>query len=355
MIEINNFVNVNIERNVQLTLSGSREEVLLFSAKTSATLVGHNSDYTKFYSSSSSNTEVELDDADKPYAKYFFMNGGCKLTLKKDAIPTDEDGFKALSTNNVILASEATISNATFTALDSLKGVYQKIIVVRTEDPSNDSTPESSFIASKYSMKVGSEMAIAGYLSQIKFYQNNSPVDYDFTLETLPTGSEEDLSDKVILDEDSLIKYKYNFNMKIGDNYYNIGGNTTDGNDLVEQFGLIVMEQELTTSIFKTLSTKVSGQKGLASIRTSVADTLNNFVDSGFLITNQVWTQNDLVLENKVKKGNYEVVIAKNTPISNGYYIHIFKISTDLRKAYVAIVVATNKGIRYVEVDGKAI
>ena len=62
--------------------------------------------------------------------------------------------------------------------------------------------------------------------------------------------------------------------------------------------------------------------------------------------------------ENKVKadiEKTIETIITKNTPISNGYYIHMFKISGDLRKAYAVIVVATNKGIRYVIVDGKAI
>ena len=116
------------------------------------------------------------------------------------------------------------------------------------------------------------------------------------------------------------------------------------------------MQQDLTTSVFKTLSTKISGQKGLAAIRTSISEVMDMFVNSGFLTTEKVWTSSDLVLPNKADgtKPN-ETIITKNTPISNGYYIHMFKISGDLRKAYAVIVVATNKGIRYVIVDGKAI
>lgn len=359
MVKLNNFVNVNIDRNVQLSLSGSRGEVFLFGASVDKTLVGSDSTFTNFYDKDAK--EVTLNDNDKLYAAYFFRNGGYKLTLKTDKIPTTDSGFMALPIDNVILATEETDVNLDTLkdTLESLTGVYQKIFVTRTEkvDSTTDSTtiPSSNFIACIYSKNKGSEMMIAGYLSQIKMYQNNSPVDYDFTLVNFPTDKNEDLSNDITISADNLINYKYNFTMKIGDNYYNIGGNTTNGKDLVEQFGLIVMEQDLTTEIFKTLSSKISGQKGLSAIRTTIAETLTKFVDSGFLITNQIWTDNDLVLNNKVKPGNEEVVISKNTPISNGYYIHMFKISSDLRQVYCAIVVATNKGIRYIVVDGKAI
>lgn len=354
MVKLNNFVNVNIDRNVQLSLSGSRGEVLLFGASVEATLVGSNSNYDTFYDEKYNS--VTLGDGDKPYAEYFFRNGGYKLTLTKSKIPTSDTGLMELSNNNVILATEETdVDLATLAnVLKSLSGVYQKIFVTRNES-SGASMPESDFIAWMLSKNTGAEMMIAGYLSQVKMYQNNSPVDFDFTLLSLPTDKTEELYKTLSVEDSNLIECKYNFAMKIGDNYYNIGGNTTNGKDLVEQFGLIVMEQDLTTEIFKTLSSKISGQKGLSAIRTTIAETLTKFVDSGFLITNQIWTDNDLVLDNKVKPGNEEVVISKNTPISNGYYIHMFKISSDLRQVYCAIVVATNKGIRYVVVDGKAI
>ena len=350
-IDIRNFVNVNIDRNVQLTISGSRPEVKLFSAKTSATLIGADSTYTTFYGEDYK--VVTINEADKPYAKYFFMNGGCKLTLTTDTLPTTLEGLKAISNDIVILASVTTPTAATLALFGQLEGIHQKIFAYRVSDTKTTPT-SSSFLACKYATTVGAEMTIAAYLSQIKFYSNGSPVDYDFTKENLVTN--EDHSADFDTTEGGLINTPYNFDMKVGDNYYNVGGNTTDGNDLVEQLGLIVMQQDLSTAVFKTLSTKVSGQKGIAAIRTSISEVLNNFVDSGFLITNQVWTANDLVLANKAdtSKGK-ETVITKNTPISNGFYIHMFKISSDLRKAYAAIIVATNKGIRYVMVDGKAI
>lgn len=354
MVKLNNFVNVNIDRNIQVTLSGSRGEVLLFGASMNVTLTGCNSTYTEFYDENTNEVEG-LTENDKNYASYFFRNGGYKLTLKTDKLPTTDDGFMALSTDNVIIATEETLSDlkSYVDILNGLKGVYQKILVTRNDDEKS-TMPESNFIAWMISGNEGCEMVIAGYLSQIKMYQNNSPVDFDFTILNLPSTNTEEFYKKLTIETDNLINCKYNFPMKIGNNYYNIGGNTTNGKDLVEQFGLIVMEQDLTTEIFKTLSSKISGQKGLSAIRTTIAETLTKFVDSGFLITNQIWTDNDLVLDNKVKAGNEEVVIAKNTPISNGYYIHMFKISSDLRQVYCAIVLATNKGIRYIVVDGKA-
>lgn len=350
-IDIRNFVNVNIDRNVKLTISGSRPEVMLFSAKSKLTLVGSNSDYTKFYKEDYS--EATVNTSDLPYVKYFFMNGGCKLTLTTEALPTTQSGLEAISNDVVVLASTATITSTTLALFDKLEGIHQKIFVMRQEATTTAPT-SSNFIACKLSSNAGSEMTIAAYLSQIKFYENASPVDYCFTKESLVTN--EDKSSDITADSDTLIKTPYNFNIKIGDNYYNVGGNTTNGEDLVEQYGLIVMQQDLTTSVFKTLSTKISGQKGLAAIRTSISEVMDMFVESGFLTTEKVWTSSDLVLPNKAdgSKPN-ETIITKNTPISNGYYIHMFKISGDLRKAYAVIVVATNKGIRYVIVDGKAI
>lgn len=354
MVKLNNFVNVNIDREVSISLSGSRGEVLLFGASVEKTLVGSNSTYDTFYDKD--HNIVTLGDGDKPYAEYFFRNGGYKLTLRTDNIPTTKEELEKLPTDNVILATEEDNVKLSDLAnlLKELKGVYQKIFVTRNATSTTD-MPKSDFIAWMLSENTGAEMMIAGYLSQVKMYQNNSPVDFDFTLLNLPTNNTEDLYTSLSVEDSALIECKYNFPMKIGDNYYNIGGNTTNGKDLVEQFGIIVMEQDLTTEIFKTLSSKISGQKGLSAIRTTIAETLTKFVDSGFLITNQIWTDNDLVLDNKVKPGNEEVVISKNTPISNGYYIHMFKISSDLRQVYCAIVVATNKGIRYIVVDGKAI
>lgn len=360
-IDIRNFVNININRNVQLTLDGSRPVVRLYSTTFEGTLIGCNSDYTEFYTSTDSTTAANITDAkDKQFAKVFFANGGCKLMMIKDALPTNADSLAKIPDEHIILATEADMTSdqiKTFAeVLSTLKGIHQKIFVNRiTTTP----TTESSFIVSKYSNIEGSEMAIAAYFSQIKFYENGSPVDYDFTKENITDadGKHDTLGKSLTFtDPDTLIKNAFNFEMQVGEDYYNIGGNSTDGQDAVEQLGIIIMQQDLTTSVFKTLASKVYGQKGIAAIRTAMSEVLDNFVSSNFLITNQIWTKSDLVLPNKVDSNKpNETVITKNTPLSTGYIIHMFRLSTNLRKVYAAIVVATNKGIRYVEVDGKAI
>lgn len=348
-IDVTNFVNVNIDRIVKVAETGSRPEVMLFSASSKATLIGSNSDYTKFYDENYA--EVTLKSADIPYAKYFFMNGGCKLTLTTDTLPTTAEEIKKLSTDVVILASVASISDKS--VFDKLEGIYQKIFVYRVADNTSDKT-SSNFLAYKVSPNAGAEMTIAAYLSQIKMYTNGSPVDYDFTKESLVTL--EDHTNDLTFAGTDIVKCPYNFNIKIADNYYNIGGNSTNGEDLVEQFGLIVMQQDLTTALFKTLSSKISGQKGIAAIRTSIAETLDAYVNSGFLVNDKVWTDSDLVLPNKADSSKpNETVITKNTPITSGYYIHMFRLSSDYRKVYCVVIVATSKGIRYIVLDGKAI
>lgn len=362
-IDIRNFVNVNINRNVQLTLDGSRPVVRLYGTTFEGTLIGCNSDYTEFYTDTENTTPAALTSAkDKQFAKVFFANGGCKLMMIKGALPTTAEGLAEIPDEHIILATEADISEqltSFATLLNSLKGVHQKILVNRITTTTISNNTKSSFICSKYSDVEGSEMAIAAYLSQIKYYENGSPVDYDFTKENITSaeGNHDTLGKGLTFtDSDVLINNPFNFEMKVGENYYNIGGNSTDGQDIVEQLGIIIMQQDLTTTVFKTLASKISGQKGMCSIRTAMAEILDRFVNSNFLATNQVWTKSDLVLPNKadVNKPN-ETVISKNTPLTSGYIIHMFKLSSNLRKVYAAIVIATNKGIRYVEVDGKSI
>lgn len=347
-IDIRNFVNVNIDREIKVTLEGSRPIVTLFGATKAATLIGSNSDYTAFYDENY-NTITGLSTTDLSYAKKFFSNKGSILQLRTDAF--SKETVASLDDTHVILASEAAVSDTS--VLETLNGIHQKIFVNRITDPISEDATGSDFIASKLSTEVGDEMSIAAYLSQIDVYTQSSPVDYAFTKEY---NVQDNSSFSKLSESSNLVKLKYNLDITINDTLYNIGGNTTSGNDLVEQLGIIIMQQDLTTAIFQTLSSKISGQKGIAAIRTAMSEVLNNFVSSGFLIQNQIWTANDLVLPNKADSGKTkETVITKNTPLTSGYYIHMFKISSDLRKVYAAIIVATNKGIRYVQVDGKAI
>lgn len=367
MIDIRNFVKIDIEADKTASENGFRPTVALCfstafesSAKTDEknepVLVGANSDYSKFYDENGN--EVNLAPTTVPYAKIFFANGGARLALKNGTIANK----LASMGNDIIVIAQAGLSSSSAktalgTTLSGLKGLNRKLVVTRDtlNDAPNtlDTSVEGDYIISKASGVTGAEMSVCAYLSKMKPYKSGSPVDYDFTEEF---EIAEDGSSSLNLGNNSVTALPYNFEMRIGNKYLNIGGNTISGKDIVEQYVIIIMEQLLTNRVFTALSSKLSGQSGLSAIRTAIASELDKFTNSGFLSTEQVWTKADLVLPNAVDANKpSETVITKNTPLGSGYHIHMFRLSSDGRKAYAVIVLATTKGIRFVEVYGKTI
>lgn len=438
MVDIRNFVNININPQQKVAENGTRYKVIVYGlGDTEETLIGANSDYTVFYKDDGTDVR-NLGQPYYNYAKIFFQNGGVELTfVKADSLKdilADESKKKYLDT---IIFVKAKTSGKSFTYDDikddreyvgGLKGVYRKILIARTStsdyagygNTDNDEGNNSNgnrFIAVKVSNIVGAEMTIAAYLSKMKVYDETSVNDYDFTEEYgLYTGTvvtenldiyknnnllytmnsngndnnqmydrvpadddintnttyylldtKEDVSDVIeggVTDGQSLQGTPYNFEMVVGGRSLNIGGNVIghpsginpECYSLVEQFIIIVLTQTTTSAVFTALSAKLSGQKGMGSLRTALSAELNKYVNSGFLVTNRVWMQPTLIMPNEVDSSQEpETVITKNTPLAAGYYIHVFKLSTDRRKVYIVMILPTKKGIRYVQVEGRTI
>lgn len=372
-MDIRNFVNVNIKPSATYNDTGTRPLTLLFTGveastdDTSSTTIDTsiiNNCVGRYTGKGVTENSFIKDDEDTiinntdllPYLQFYFNNGGAELQVIAGSL-ADQD-LKALYTNypNAIVIAQVGLSvdNDLVKKLDNLNGVYKKILVARTENANVDDL-KSSYIALKYSTIAGSEMTIAGYLSQIKVYENVR--DYAFTLENGKFDADKDLHNNVNKDkEDGTTEdLKVNVEMQIANNWYNIGGNMTDGeSSIAEVFTIIVLQQTLSYAVFNVLTAKISGQTGMGLIRSTIAEELNKYVRSGFLVQDLVWTKPDLVIKNSIdeSKGS-EVVITKNTPITSGYVIHIFKLSTSRRSVYVYIVLATARGIRYVQIDGE--
>lgn len=382
-MDIRNFVNVNIKPSATYNDSGTRPLTLLFtgveassSTTTETGSTGTTGDTTSTDTSVINNcvglytgksvaknsfikdgNDITINNADlSAYLNFYFNNGGAEIEVIAGTLASQD--LKALYTNypNAVVIAQVGLSldDTLVNKLNSLNGVYKKILVARTETPTLDESLENGYVALKYSTIVGSEMTIAGYLSQIKVYENVR--DYAFTLENGDFEADKDLHNNVDVKTDkSTEKLQVNVEMNIADNWYNIGGNMTDGeSSIVEVFTIIVLQQTLSYAVFNVLTAKISGQTGMGLIRSTIAEELNKYVRSGFLVQDLVWTKPDLVIKNTVDetKGS-EVVITKNTPITSGYIIHIFKLSTSRRSVYVYIVLATARGIRYVQIDGE--
>lgn len=355
MASIKNFVNIDIKHQEKYTEPGTRPTVLLFVKGDLPTYTDSDKNVKNQVEADTiyEETPSTLNDTTlKAYFDIFFDNGGVKLMIKNNALPTTADDFKKLGNDYIILATtEDTYQAEKYptTGLDSLVGIDRKILVLRKT--SIDNLEESKNVAVKYSNVLGAEMTIAAYLSQIDVYDEEKVKDYDFTVEY---DVDDDVSGNVD-NTGSLSEIKYNFEMKIVDTIRNIGGNMTDGNSLVEEFITIILQQTLSYTLINALSKKLKGQSGMAAIRTAMSEELNRYVSSGFLVTDKVWTNPDLVAKNPVDNKVEKTVIKKNTPISSGYYLYFFPLANNYREVGVFLVIATAKGIRYIEVDGRAI
>lgn len=377
-VNIRNFVNTNIQRYVSVPVDSTRDTTALFLGDDFTACVGKtyigitNETYESstlksitlnYFTTSekvvaSETLSVEDFGTLVSYLRMYFNNSGVKVKCFSGELA--DTTIASLDDKIIVLVqlgkTYTDTTDETCDYVDTLVGVKRKIIVGRI-----DATNETKSIltkcnygclALKYSTIVGAEMAIAGYLSSINVYDEDDVKDYDFTIEK---GFENDkaISDKITTESDtsSLADISINFDMYIADEMRNIGGNLTNGNSVVDEFILIVLQQLVTDNVMKTLSSKIKGQSGISAIRTSISEILNNFVSSGYLVTDMLWTDKDLYITNSLTSKS-ELVISKNTPITTGYHIHMFKMGDDRRSVNSYIVLPTAKGIRYVDIQG---
>lgn len=335
------------------TLPSGVEDGMLFVEKTTDVHKDDEGKYSVIKDGESETTTLTITDSDFiRYLDTYFLNGGNKLLIKKGTIPTNVTSLKTLSTNYIVLVQYDTnggFSSSKYANIDTLTGVFRKIIVGRSSK--QIATDELGCCAVKVSNLVGAEMSIAAYLSQIDVYDSGKVNDYANTIETMF----DDESVTIDVSEDtSLISIPYNFDMYIANEWCNLGGNLTNGESLVVEYILIIMQQTLTNALYRTLRAKVKGQSGVSALRTAMCAELNKYTSSGFLVTDRVWEKDDLTLSNPLDKtASKETIISKNTPISSGYYIHMFKLTNNRREVYSYIILTTNAGIRYVRVDGR--
>lgn len=200
----------------------------------------------------------------------------------------------------------------------------------------------------------GIEMTIGAYLTQVNVNKYESVKDYCFTKETIE-DKDDDNPFKPI-DDNKLAKglmKNYNFIGELVGDIRNLGGNDSAGYSLVNQFMLICLAQELTERVYNLLTQKIKyNTSGLNQISTTLVETLQKYVDNGYLSTDKVWTDNDLYYENNL-------IMKQNTPLPMGYKVFICPFSSLSKTEYqehmlpkIYVLVADSYGIRKVHVDG---
>ena len=379
-IDIRNFVDINISTSRVSSISSIRERVVLFTNETALT-----SDVKIF--KNLKEVEEAYGDAyeDKvsyKYAKVYFESGGNELkaiyseTLSETTLlplvnnlPDEEIVIAIAASNGESAATSLKLAESYNNQSNvdgfGIYGVNQKIFlgaVNITQFLSNTNNYAKTDV-DNFALKVGDlqkqigcEMTIAAYLSKIDVYGINTIQDYAYTKEILDvSGYPDDLNTVV----QSVLANNANITVEIANSVRNIGGNLTNGEDLVNKFTLIVLHQTLSQRVFNTLTQKIKGSAGITALYSTISQELNKYITSGYLTTDKVWTKEDLTLK---YNGRTYTLITQGTALIKGYNITILPLSslTDEDKIkhkapLIYVILADGYSIRKVVINGEVI
>ena len=350
-IDLKQFVDINIVPHVTANAKGTRNAVLFTSEGSSGTPIVINdlADVTTKLS--------EMTNTSK-FATVFVEHGGTNLKIICGKATLTKSDISGLDTSDVVVAYYSTTGTTTLIAAakayeadSSVYGANEKIFVSAGTNTSADTFKDITNFAYKYSTVTGAEMTMAAYLSKIDVYSIDSVKDYAFTKENI-TATDDSVYDQ------STMK-NFNIDLKLANEVRNIGGNCTDGSDLVNSYVRIVLHQTLTEKLVDLLTQKLRGTAGISKIYSTISKELQNYLTCGYLTTDKIWTDDSY----KVTIGEQTyTIIEKGTALQNGYLIKILPMSslTDAQKAKhstpnIYVIIADQYGIRFITINGEVI
>ena len=350
-IDLKQFVDINIVPHVTANAKGTRNTVLFTSEGSSGTPIVINDldDITTKLS--------EMTNTSK-FATVFVEHGGTNLKVICGKTTLTKADIAGLDTSDVVVAYYSTTGTTTlitaakaYEADSSVYGANEKIFVSSGTNTSEDTFKDITNFAYKYSTVTGAEMTMAAYLSKIDVYSIDSVKDYAFTKENIAAV------DDSVYDQSTM--KNFNIDLKLANAVRNIGGNCTDGSDLVNSYVRIVLHQTLTEKLVDLLTQKLRGTAGVSKIYSTISKELQNYLTCGYLTTDKIWTDDSY----KVTIGEQTyTIIEKGTALQNGYLIKILPMNslTDAQKAKhstpnIYIVIADQYGIRFITINGEVI
>lgn len=133
--------------------------------------------------------------------------------------------------------------------------------------------------------------------------------------------------------------------------YRILGGDDGAKQSIVNQFMQIVLTEELTNQLLNLLTSKIRlDSNGIASVKAACSRVLNKFVTNGYISTEKAWNNSDLYIDS-------ELVAAENTPLIDGYKIHVGPITEDNIANHqmppVYILYGDQVGVRKIVVTGE--
>lgn len=395
-INITRFVDINILQHATSTVNATRDTTILFTneeinkldsgtgkkgstaAKTDEE-IGTFASYEQWIGATYGHGTEPHTDA---FVKIYFDNGGNKIKIIKTDDSNFEASVKKLKNEEIVVAYANTNPENAYSTVktcasnrntdSSVYGINQKILLCRyttSDQTGNGSTKnensEIQNLCAKYSTVEGAEMTMAAYLSNIDCYGINTIKDYAYTIENIEETKDDATTAGVATTGglDELVGYAinndFNIDVYLAGAVRNVGGNLTNGLDLVNQFTLIVLHQTLTDRLLNLLTTKLKGSSGITSIYTTIASELNRYLTNGYLTTDKVWEDGNYSIN--VNGTNY-LLIANNTPLNLGYHISVLPFSslTDEERArkecpLIYVFIADSYGIRKITVNGEVI
>lgn len=360
-INLKRFVDINIQTDVNRVLSGTRDTVVLFTGEGTASTVREISSLAEantYYTSQAAPTT-------RAYLTVFFNNGGVKCKVIEGVAYTalTADMITALKNEEILVACAIPDANreAGYSAIKTLAqtrassaeiyGINEKILLARTNV--NTDTSSIKNFGVKFSNVLGAEMTIAAYLTQIDVYKADTVHDYSYTSESI---SYEDLTDANFA---TIQDNNMNVDIYLASASRNLGGNLKDGNDVTNEFVRIVMHQTLTDRLIQLLASKIKSNTGISQIYTTIAQELENYRTCGYLTTDKIWSDDDLIM---TYNDHQYVIIESGTALLTGYNIKVLPFSslTTADKAAhkappIYVIIADQYGIRKITITGEVI
>lgn len=359
-IDVKNFVDVNITTKATPSIVGTRRTVILFTGEGTASTVKtvNASDFATQYPATGDNAKPITN----AYLSVFFAHnsgGECKVIEGVPYSSITQAMLVDLANEEIVIACAIADANVEtgYAAIKDLAsnyqgtGVAQKIFLARTAVTTNEDAIAN--FAVKYSTVLGAEMTMAAYLSRIDVYGTDTVADYAFTVESIEP---EDLTNEEYL---AIVGANENADITLAGATRNIGGNCTDGSDLTNTYILIILQQTVTETLLRVLSSKIKNSKGLSQIYSALASELENYRTCGYLTGDKSWTDNTWIVN---REGVAYTIITQGTPLVSGYFVRVLPLSSlnDRERAQrlcppVYVILADQYGIRKIEVTGEVI
>lgn len=342
MIDLRNFVDVNITR-IKPVNRLAYDTIVFINAQVS----------DGYYSTNASSTGTGTKDNPWPFSH---MTGDPPVTRFVDTFTANNgksihftSGLKFKnniwtygSSDTPLPIDEIVIVNPLEDLVSSGSGIQQKVFVGKVTDDLAKTPTANLIICDNENV----EGVVCAYLTNIDISIADSVKDIAFTVAKGFSTADAQYIATSYRESNGVTVVAY-----LAGDYRILGGDDGAQQSIVNQFMQIVLTEELTNQLLNLLTSKIRlDSNGIASVKAACSRVLNKFVTNGYITTEKAWTNSDLYIDG-------ELVAAENTPLIDGYKIHVGPITEDNITKHqmppVYILYGDQVGVRKIVVTGE--